>query len=126
MPKWNFLTNHALVLIFVYEHPRSTLREIAHAVGITERAALTILRQLEEEWIVSRSREGRRNRYTVDVRAALTHPLPGPYTIRQIVVALANLLQELREEDEREEEPAEERPEEGGPDEEPPEEAPRS
>jgi len=41
--RWGLLTNHALVLMHVIEHPRSTLRDIADAVGVTERAALSLL-----------------------------------------------------------------------------------
>lgn len=115
MPKWGFLTNHALVLIYVFEHPRSTQREISGTVGITERATYSILRQLQEEGIVSRTREGRQNHYTVDVRAALSHPVPGPYTIKQIVTTLANLLQQLRDEREQELEPDDPEPEEQEP-----------
>ena len=65
--RWGLLTNHALVLIHVIEHPRSTLRDIADAVGITDRAALSLLRALEEDAIVSRRRDGRRNVYTVNI-----------------------------------------------------------
>ena len=57
--RWGLLTNHALVLIHVIEHPRSTLRDIADAVGITDRAALSLLRALEADSIVSRRRDGR-------------------------------------------------------------------
>lgn len=92
MRKWGFLTNHAVVLIHVFENPRSTLREISNAVGITERAALSILRQLEEDGCVCRTKEGRRNRYTVNLPAVWTHETQGPYNIQQIVTALATLL----------------------------------
>jgi DNA-binding Lrp family transcriptional regulator len=92
MAKWGLLTNHAVVLIHIYEHPRSTLRDIARAVGITERAALTILRQLEEEECVQRVKEGRRNRYTVSLPAVLARRTQGPYTIEQILVGLSNLM----------------------------------
>ena len=95
MRKWGFLTNHAITIIYVYEHPQSTLREIANAVGITERATLSILRQLEEEGLLQRFREGRRNRYTVDAAAALSATTEGPYTIRGIVRTLAALLDEI-------------------------------
>jgi len=95
MRKWGFLTNHALVIMRVFEHPRSTLREISQSVGITERAALSILRQMEEEDLVQRAKEGRRNRYTVNVHAALTSRVEGPYRIRQIITVLARLLDEL-------------------------------
>jgi len=89
---WGLLTNHAVVLVHIYEHRRSTLREIARAVGITERAALTILRQLEAEDCVKRVKEGRRNHYTVSLPAVLAHQTQGPYTIEQIITGLSNLL----------------------------------
>ena len=86
--RWGLLTNHALVLTHVIEHPRSTLRDIADAVGITERAALSLLRALEEDSIVSRRREGRRNVYTVDIDALMAHRTHGGYSIGQIANAL--------------------------------------
>lgn len=95
MARWGFLTNHALVLIHVIDHPRSTLREIANAVGITERAALSILRALEEEAIISRRREGRRNRYTVNLAALLTHRTQGPYTIAELGTNLVRFAQRV-------------------------------
>lgn len=63
---WGFLTNHALVLVYVVRHNGATVREIAAGVGVTERATLAILRQLSDEGIVHRHREGRRTTYTVD------------------------------------------------------------
>lgn len=96
MARWRFLTNQALVLIHVYEHPRSTLREIAAAVDITERAALSLLRQLEEEHFVERTKEGRRIRYTVDLAAVLAAQTQGPYDVAQLVARLANLATQLR------------------------------
>jgi predicted ArsR family transcriptional regulator len=41
------------------EHSERILREISAAVGITERATLSILRALEEDGIISRQKEGR-------------------------------------------------------------------
>ncbi len=88
MSRWGLLTNHALVLIHVIEHPRSTLRDIADAVGITERAALSLLRALEADAIVARRKDGRRNVYTVDVDALMAHRSAGRYNIAQIASAL--------------------------------------
>ena len=56
---WSFLTNHALVLVFVIRQPDSTVRQIAEGVRITERATLAILRQLSDDRIVERRRDGR-------------------------------------------------------------------
>ncbi len=96
MGTWGFLTNHALVLIHIANHPRSTLREIAAASGITERAALTILRMLEADEIVSRQREGRRNRYEVDFDALKEHQLQAPYTLSELVEGIMAIFRRLQ------------------------------
>ncbi len=43
---WDFLTNHAHVLVCVAHDPGIRPRDIAAAVGITERAAHRILSEL--------------------------------------------------------------------------------
>ena len=63
---WGFLTNHAHVLVQIARNPRSTIREIAFAAGITERAAHAVLSDLRQDGIVSATREGRRNVYRID------------------------------------------------------------
>lgn len=66
MRRWGFLTTHALILIYVAQHPHSTVREISVAVGITERATHSALQGLREGRIIDREREGRRNRYELN------------------------------------------------------------
>jgi DNA-binding transcriptional ArsR family regulator len=90
MPRhgWSLLTNHALALVHVIEQPRSTLREIADAVGVTDRAALSLVRALEEDNILIRRKEGRRNVYTCDIDALMAHRSHGQYSIGQIAAAL--------------------------------------
>ena len=66
MRRWGFLTSHALILIYVSLHPRSTVREISQEVGITERASHATLQDLREGGIIERRREGRRNYYLVN------------------------------------------------------------
>ena len=72
---WDFLTNHAHVLLCVANDPGIRLRDIAASVGITERGAHKILTQLVEEGYVEREKQGRRNRYTVRTELPLRHPL---------------------------------------------------
>jgi len=74
-PRWDFLTNHAHVLVCVARDPGIRLREIALAVGITERAAHRILTELVDEGYVLRERRGRRNHYEVRTNLPLRHPL---------------------------------------------------
>ena len=99
MPKWGFLTNYALVLMHMTANQNSTLREISIAVGITERATISILKKFEEEGIVSRWKEGRRNRYRINPRAVLQHlkdQTQSPYTLEQIASQTAETVRQLR------------------------------
>ena len=72
-PGWTFLSNHAHVLLCIAKEPEVRLREVAHRVGITERAVQRIVADLEEGGYLSRSREGRRNRYEVHLDRPLRH-----------------------------------------------------
>lgn len=63
---WGFLTNHALVIVYAVRHAGATVREISAGVGVTERATLAILRQLSDEGIIERARDGRRTTYSVN------------------------------------------------------------
>ncbi len=99
MAKWGFLTNYALVLLHMTAHQNSTLREISMAVGITERATISILQKCEEEGIVSRWKEGRRNRYRINPRAVLRllkDQTQSPYTLEQLASQTAELVRQLQ------------------------------
>ena len=72
---WDFLTNHAHVLMCVARDPGIRLRDIADAVGITERATHRILSELVADGYVLRERHGRRNRYQLVRERPLRHPL---------------------------------------------------
>src|SRR5439155_26466711 len=71
---WKFFTNHALVLLAVAADPEILLREMAEAVGITERAAHRIIGDLEHGGYISRERKCRRNHYQVHLEAVLPQP----------------------------------------------------
>jgi hypothetical protein len=66
---WAFFTNHMALLIAIARAPALTVRELAVLTKLTERGTLSILGQLEAEGIITRHREGRRNRYTIDLEA---------------------------------------------------------
>ncbi len=92
--RWGFLTNHALVLIYVVRHSGATVREISAGVGVTERATLEILRLLSEDGIVERHREGRRNTYSVDFAALAAYRREGTVSLtpREFVDGLIKTL----------------------------------
>lgn len=82
---WTFLSNHAHVLVCLREEPDLRLRDLAARIGITERAVQKILGQLEEEGLVQRTREGRRNRYRLELDQPLRHPLESHCSVRELV-----------------------------------------
>lgn len=71
---WTFLTNHGHVLIYVHRNPDARVRDIAAAVGITERAAQTILADLEADGYLRKTKVGRRNTYSINSRGQFRHP----------------------------------------------------
>jgi hypothetical protein len=86
--RWDFLTNHAHVLLCVAHDSGIRLREIAASVGITERGAHRILSQLVEEGYVLRERHGRRNRYKVKPELPLRHPLVAEREVGELLGVL--------------------------------------
>jgi predicted transcriptional regulator len=63
------------VLLCVARDPTIRISEIARSVGIGERAAQKIIADLVEEGFLTRTKEGRRNRYLVNRKARFRHPL---------------------------------------------------
>jgi uncharacterized membrane protein len=88
-PRWDFLTNHAHVLVCVARDPGARLRDIAAAVGITERAAHRIVSELVDEGYLVRERRGRRNHYEVKARLPLPHPLAEEREVGELLKLLA-------------------------------------
>ena len=64
--KWTFITNHAAVLTLLDHEEHLTSREIALALDITERSVIRIIKDLESEGYITKRKEGRKNRYTVN------------------------------------------------------------
>jgi DNA-binding MarR family transcriptional regulator len=73
--RWFLLSTHGLCLMYVFFHQEARVAEIADEVGITERRAGQVVRDLEEEGYLVVQHEGRRKRYTVNGAALGRHPL---------------------------------------------------
>ena len=87
-PDWTFLTNHARVLVCIAQDSGIRLRDIGESIGITERAAHRIITELLTAGYITRTRNGRRNQYTVKTDL----PLPDPLARGQNVGALLAVL----------------------------------
>lgn len=88
IPSWTFLSNSAHVLVTLAEDPSARLRDVAERVGITERAAQRIVSQLEAAKVLTKERDGRRNRYRIDRNCPLRHPLESHKTVGNLLAVL--------------------------------------
>ena len=71
---WRFVTNHAHVLECIALDPSVRLRDVAHTLDITERTAAQIVGDLERAGYLTKTRDGRRNRYEVHGELPLRNP----------------------------------------------------
>jgi hypothetical protein len=86
---WGFLTHHAQALLCINHDPGVRLREIAVALGITERAAFGIVTDLVEAGYVLKDKAGRRNRYRVQLDRPLPEAVLRQRTVGHLVALLA-------------------------------------
>jgi hypothetical protein len=64
------------------------LRDIAATVGITERTAAQIVRDLERARYLTKARIGRRNRYQLDGKRRVRAPRRASMTVAQLLSLL--------------------------------------
>jgi DNA-binding IclR family transcriptional regulator len=86
--QWSLLTNHARALLCIAHDPGLRLRDMAEALGITERSAYAIVADLTQAGYVLKERDGRRNRYSIQHHM----PLPDATTRERTVGEVLDLL----------------------------------
>jgi DNA-binding transcriptional regulator LsrR (DeoR family) len=87
---WCFFSNYAHVLVCLTHKPQPTTREMALQVGITERAVQRILVGLVQADVVRVEKNGRRNRYIINLDQQLRHPLESHKTIGEFIKLIDN------------------------------------
>jgi len=90
MAKWNFLTNHARVLVCIAHDPGVRLRDIAATLEIPERSAYGIVTDLTEGGYVVKEKDGRRNRYQIQTHLPLREATTQERTIGEILDLLVD------------------------------------
>jgi DNA-binding IclR family transcriptional regulator len=87
---WTFLTNHARALLCIAQDPGIRLREIATALGVTERSAYGIVTDLAEAGYVLKEKDGRRNRYQIQAHLPLGESISRERTIGEVLGLLVD------------------------------------
>ncbi len=90
MGEWSFLTNHARALVCIAHDPGVRLRDIAAALGITERNAFGIVADLTTAGYVLKDKDGRRNRYRIQVHVPLGESIGRERTIGEVLELLVD------------------------------------
>jgi predicted DNA-binding transcriptional regulator YafY len=88
VPEWTFVTNYALVLSLLAKQPRITARELATAIGITERTVRKIIADLDAAGYISKKKQGRRIRYRVNPDLSLRHDVHQEIAVGDFLEAL--------------------------------------
>jgi DNA-binding IclR family transcriptional regulator len=71
---WTLLTGHGHVLVEIARNPEARIRDISPAVGLTDRTVQAIVADLEAAGYLTRTRHGRRTRYSVNRDSLFRHP----------------------------------------------------
>jgi MarR family len=86
---WTLLTGHGHVLVEIARNPQARVRDIADAAGITERTAAAIVADLEQAGYITRTRTGRRTRYSVNPDSSFRHPAQEGLRVGPFLAVLA-------------------------------------
>src|SRR5438105_8494004 len=84
---WTLLTGH--VLVEIARNPGSRIRAISAAAGITERTVQAIVADLEAAGYLTRTRTGRRTRYSVNPDSSFRHPAQEGLRVGPFLAVLA-------------------------------------
>jgi len=96
MKEWNFIANHGLVLLYVSQNRESTMREIAAAIGVTERSIQRILKDLETEEYVTWQTTGKGNVYEINRSRELKHEITRDLLVGDLLKLLNNARRQKR------------------------------
>jgi DNA-binding MarR family transcriptional regulator len=86
---WTLLTGHGHVLVEIARDPGARIRDIAACARITERTAQAIVADLEAAGYITRTRTGRRVRYTVNHDGLFRHPAQEGHRVGPFLALLA-------------------------------------
>ena len=90
MKTWNFITNHGLVLLYASKNPQSTMRDMATALGVTERSIQRVLKDLEAEGYIAWQGTGKGNIYQINHTRELKHELTRDFVVGDLLKLLSS------------------------------------
>jgi hypothetical protein len=86
---WTLLTGHGHVLVEIARNPESRIRDLSGVADITERTVQAIVADLEAAGYITRTRTGRRTRYTVNPDSLFRHSAQDGHRVGPFLALLA-------------------------------------
>lgn len=86
---WTLLTGHGHVLVEIARNPDARIRDLSAAADLTERTVQAIVADLEAAGYITRTRAGRRTRYTVNRDSLFRHPSQEGHSVGPFLALLA-------------------------------------
>src|SRR6185437_5101411 len=93
---WTLLTGHGHVLVEIARNPDARIRDLSAVAGLTERTVQAIVADLEAAGYLTRTRTGRRTRYTINHDSVFRHPAQDGDRVGPFLSLLAASGQDLR------------------------------
>lgn len=91
MAGWSLLTKHAQALLYIAGESDTRLRSIATTLDVTERTAYGIVADLTAAGYIVKERDGRRNRYQIQMHLQLPDSIIPQRTIGELVELLTDI-----------------------------------
>ena len=82
--RWNLWSRQGSVLLYIALSPDATVKDIAASMGLTERAVWDHIGGLRRAGMILTRKDGRRNRYRVNLEGPFKHPTISGVTLRTI------------------------------------------
>ena len=83
------LTGHGHVLVEIARSPKARIRDLAAVAQLTERTVQAIVTDLEAAGYITRARDERRTRYTVNPDSPFRHPAQDGHRVGPFLALLA-------------------------------------
>ncbi len=80
--QWTLVSSQGAVLVYIAANPGATVKRIAEALGLTQRAAWSNVISLKRAGMLDVRTRGRRQFYSVNLDAPFLHPTITGYTLR--------------------------------------------
>lgn len=72
-------------MVYIAGHEDTRLRDLASELNVTERTAFGVVDDLVDAGYVLKERDGRRNRYTIQVHLPLPDAIDGEHTVGELL-----------------------------------------